>query len=455
MTPTEAAYLKKALPQREAPAGGTYRLRDKALGLSVGGYVTKAIDRSRGTVPNVLTYPGRDYDGDTINPARGDWRKKFPANPVVNWTHRVPIGRGSVPELKSFDAGGEKLLLPVGTTHFFQSAADTRGLRLFGRDETGREAYQYTPDECLHAAASSARLVYDGIADGVSMEFEPDGPLGEAFWETGQESTLLRRPEYHWEKWVGLGWAHALQGKNPNAAVIQDKAFGAAAFRIAQTGTFPGGEKISPIVMKAFLPLKGRKPKYIRVERKAMADEFEDAPAGVDVPAEGLADGRVGKGEAGTGMKPTPEGYMAAIQHALDGVAMIEAMIPDMEHEKGIDGLQDHVEELKACANGLKALGKKLFPDAGFESPDATPESDPAEVETNDDGAAVSKAFPAGYPVRFRVAEGGGFERVEPPAPAENVRLKALAEQVDRDFEDARRERRDAEKTLRLTIKNH
>ncbi len=455
MTPADTQHLRKSLPAFDAPAGGTYRLRDKSLGLAVGGYVTKAIDRSKGTVQSVLSFPGRDYDGDTINPAGGDWHSEFPANPLVNWTHGVPVGRGSVPELKSFDVDGEQLQLPVGVTRFFQSKADTKGLRLFQRDARGVPFAECTPDECLHAAESVARLVFDGIADGVSIEFKPDGVEGKAFWPTGQKSALLGRDEIHWEKWVGMGWAHALQCKNPNAAVIQDKAF-----RIAETGRFEGGAKVSPIIMKSFAAFRDRKPKYIRVERKAMPDVIDDAPEGVDT-----IDAPVDDKPAGGGMKPTPTAYMQAIQHLEDGAQALEDLLGGgaLEHEKGIAGLEDHIEELRSLCSDLNAQASKMFPDAGFESATKPPAEDAGaepEVETNDDGAVKNKAFPAGFPVRFRVAKNGtGYERVaaavtddddEPDAAT----LKALSDETQSILAETRRERRKLDKNNRIKAAN-
>lgn len=449
MTPAEVEYLRKSLPQNDAVAGGTYRLPGR-LALAVGGYVTKAIDRGKNSVQSVLSFPGRDYDGDTINPAGGDWRREFAANPVVNWTHGVPVARGSVPELKSFDVDGQQMLLPVGTTRFFQSKADTRGLKLFGRDAAGRAVHEYTADECLHAADSAARIVLDGIADGVSVEFKPDGVEGKAFWQTGADSLLLGRPEMHWEKWVGMGWAHALHVKNPNAAVIQDKAF-----KIAESGRI-GSHAVSPFVLKAFAPLLARKPKYVRVERKAMNDEMlDDAPPGVEDAAPVDAGG-------GKGMKPTPTAYMSAIQHLQDGKQAIQDLLDGgaLEHEKGIAGLEDHLEELQSLCDDLNAKAGKMFPDAGFEAKDAAPEAEAGPVETNDDGAVENKAFPGGFPVRFRVAKAGGYERVETPKAApepdgETVVLeKAIADKRDELARRIKRAERREEHRLRVEANN-
>ncbi len=449
MTPATAATLKSFLPPHQAPAGGTYRLPGSRLALHCG-YATKSFDRARMTVDSVLTYPGPDYDGDTVNPAGGDWKREFPANPLVNWAHGVPIGRGTIPTLKAFP--GEANKLPVGTTRFFQTKADTKGLNLVGRDRDGRVSTAYSVDECLHAADSAARLVFDGLADGVSIEFKPDGIEGKAFWPTGEKSLLLGRPEMHWEKWVGMGWAHARECKNPSAAVITDKAF-----RIAESGKI-GSHTLSPLILKSFLPLRDRKPKYVRVERKAMNDDLNDVPApeGVEdvdpaVPADDAG---------GQGMKPTPTAIMQACQHLEDGAQALEDLLTGgaLEHEKGIAVLTDHIEELRSLCADLTAKAGKMFPDAGFgpaeAAPDAPPEAEP-EVETTDDGAIKNKAFPAGFPVRFRTTKAGTYERITPaadePAPAE---LKAVGEDTRDLLRELKRERRGLQRDLNLAAKN-
>ena len=475
MKPADLDYLKKSLPLGGADAGA-YRLPGPGRRLALAaGYVTKSIDRARMTVQSVLTYPGRDYDDDTVNPAGGDWTSEFPRNPVVNWTHREPVGRGDVPELRAFDGGH----LPVGTTHFFQSAADLKGLRLVSRDARGEPTVTHTPRECLEAAESAFRLVADDVASGVSIEFR-----GTEFWPTGRKSLTLGRDAIHWEKWTGYGWAHALQCVNPNARTIlpPDPARLEKAYRIAETGRFPGGQRVSPLVLKAFLPLKGRKPQFVRVENKAMPtdddkDYEDDAPEGVDTLdpetgelAPGDAPAPAGDApapdeapDAGGPLKPTPKLVMTAMQHFKDGVSMVrEAIDGDtVEHEGGIDLLLDYADKIDALLDKMNAEAAKEFPNAGFGSATKPPAEDSGAVETNGDGAITNKAFPDGFPVRFRMDGRGGFARVEPPAPdrraagdPDPTQLKAMADRVERLEREARRERREAEREARIKARN-
>lgn len=456
MKRTDATFLTKSLPAGTAPAAGTYRLKGGRLALQAG-YATKAFSATERTAECVLSYPGRDYDGDTINPAGGDWQREFAANPVVNWTHDIPIGRGTTPELKAFTVDGQTLKLPVATTTFFQSAADLRGLRLYGRDGAGNVTHEYRPDECLHAADSAARLVLDGIADGVSIEFRPDGPQGKAFWPTGKKSLLLGRDEMHWERWLGLGWAHALHVKNPNAAVIAEKAF-----RIAESGKY-GGHTLSPFVMKAFAGMK-HTPKFHRVGKAMPTDdddmiEADPTETTATEPADGTPAADPAAAPGTDVMTPTPRAFMQGIQALEDAAAGLEDTLTSgtLEHEKGIAGLQDLIDEIRDVSAKANAMAKKLFPSAGFDpAGDAVPGSDAPTV--NDSGAVTNKAFPDGYPVRFRRAAGGGYERIKPPAKTvakaqtdpDAARLKALAAQL----EENEAFLREAEREQRLAARN-
>jgi hypothetical protein len=455
--PAELQRLAKALPQLEGRAGETYRLPGGRVALQTG-RVLKSAGVGRMCVQSLLSTDDVDYDGDRINPAGGDWRP-FAANPLVNWEHDVPIGTGTVPVLKAFKVGTETHMLPVGETTFFKSAADCRGLSLRRRDRAGRVVGHYSPDECAHAADSVMQLIERDIASGVSIEFRPAGPEGKAFWQrTGHDSVLLGRPEMHWERWLGEGWAHALHAKNPNAATILGTVRFDKAFRIAETGKFPGGAKVSPLILKAFDAFKGRKPQYARVERKAMPDMdmIDDAPPGVDTPDDVPADGKP------AGMKATPQLILTVIQGVTDLIDHAEGELdgPNVEHEKGSAALRDALEDLRDSAAALNAKAAKIFPDAGFESATRPPEPDAEaepEVETTDDGAVKNKAFPGGFPVRFRVAKNGtGFERV--PAPAADdpdaATLKAICDETESILAEVRRERRKLEKNNRIKAAN-
>lgn len=169
--------------------------------------------------PAVLTYPVRDLQGDFIDP-HGLTFKAFKLNPVVNWEHEIPVGRGTV-EFKSVKLDGQEWRLPIGTTKFFKSANDARGLKLNKLDHFGNVVGQYSVNECVEAAEQAQALVCNKVTQGVSIEFRPidchaigkslaRGPNGQAFHFTSADC---------------LGWAHCVQPVNPGAMQLLDKSF--------------------------------------------------------------------------------------------------------------------------------------------------------------------------------------------------------------------------------------
>jgi len=217
----------------------------------------------RATAEAVLTYPVIDREGDYVRPDGGDWSAARP--PLVDWWHQVPIGTGAV-RLKAVDLDGTTYTLPVGTTTFFEKAADLRGIDLKG----------YAEYECLDAAERIAEMVAAGAVNGVSLEFEPAGPLSHkpdagAYWVIGKSQS---RPAYHFEKWRGRGWAHAPESAHVNpGALVLAKALPPAVAEIAASGEWRG--KLLPaVILKAF-------PR-IRPEALTVATRIRKAGMGMD-----------------------------------------------------------------------------------------------------------------------------------------------------------------------------
>lgn len=164
----------------------------------------------------VLVYPGQDQQGDVVEPDGGDWRPFERNGCLVNFEHGPHIGFGEVtlqtipvPVRRDDGTVADELTpVPVGVTTFFQKAADLRGQTLPRRDTRGNVIGTYTADECLRTAEQVAPLVANGVLNGVSVEFRPSGPKGQAYDEIGH-SPLLDRPACHFKEWFGLGWAAA------------------------------------------------------------------------------------------------------------------------------------------------------------------------------------------------------------------------------------------------------
>lgn len=215
---------------------------------------------------SVVTYPTKDYAGDRVRPDGGDWTK-YPEHPYVNWSHRCPIGRGTVKHrLLKFE--GETTPVAVGTTTFLYTKADLEGLDLRRRDPRTHRSWDkeppYTVDEVLEASMQAERLIRDDIAPGVSIEFDVDEKRkGTDWWDLNERSLLENRPARHFEVWRGLGYAHARQPVNPGCLTLKGQPrvnprmeSVEKAIRVAQTGKLPGGEPVCEIILKSFDDLK-------------------------------------------------------------------------------------------------------------------------------------------------------------------------------------------------------
>ena len=387
-----------------------------------------------GPVPSILTYPVRDYAGDEIRPGGGDW-SIFRKDPRVNWTHTIPVGRGNV-SLKALTLKGETRPVDYGETVFFQKSADLEGInRAVLEKGTYKPIGMYSVDECLKAAAQVERLVRDDVAQGVSIEFKANGRKGQAFWEMDEWSELEGRPCLHYEDWLGLAYAHAVQPINPGARTLLTSSpeHLEKAIRVAETGKI-GSETLSPIVYKAFDPLRAfLKPANrttVRVENnvggKAM-DELSDVPpvgGTVEMDEESTSPGMDG---------PTPavKTCIEGAQMLLDLCDQLEASIGQSEHKKARKYVAKIIEELKATADEMNAMGETVRADIEgdkAEAEEAESESDETEAEEMDEdeeddldstiekavvvpiqrddaGFIVCKSFPNWKPRRFHVSE--------------------------------------------------
>jgi hypothetical protein len=168
---------------------------------------------------SILTYPTVDIAGDYVRPDGGEWSSKFPVAAgmgLVNWAHGIPVGRGAV-TLKSIVHEGQAVNVAVGTTHFFEKQSDLEGIdRTEYRTPTDRvKVGEYSVADCLKSAEDARELVNRGIATGVSIEFTPAGPKGEAWWDLDAWNPLDKRRSRHFENWTGLAYAHARIPVNP------------------------------------------------------------------------------------------------------------------------------------------------------------------------------------------------------------------------------------------------
>ena len=357
------------------------------------------------TCEAVLTFPGPDRQGDDVAPAGGDWaahRDDPEFGRAVNYDHGVAVGRATRPdgaygvELRGVADGAATHTLPVGTTNFFQTAADCVGLVRAGADT----------NLALLVAAQAFELISADVLTGVSLEFFPDDARYPGSMREIGRCPVEDRPAFAFDKWVGAGWAHTLLPVNYNARTLLPAY--EKALKIARDGRV-GGRPLSGPIRKSFSPLLAAPRRATvtggyAIARKSMnPDELppDDAamPVSPDVPA---ANG------------PTPAAMHEALQAMQDLKAMADgyATSPSLEHPGGKDRfaelaalLTDEIGKFQGDAGGM-------FPDAGFESaaaeeadPEADPEAEADPFPTTDDGALMTKAFKKGYPRRFKKSD--------------------------------------------------
>lgn len=446
-------YLKSVLSANAAPPAHAYSIPGPRVAWN-GGVVQKAVGET-GT-RSVLTYPGYDLVGDWVRPDGGDW-SQYPRNPIVNFNHTVPVGRGSV-ELARVPYQGSEVLAPVGTTRWFGSRADLAGIDLKG----------FSPRRCLDAARQIRAAVEADAVTGVSLEFTPAGPEGVAFWGTGEWSELEGRKALHFERWTGLGWAHAPHPVNPNARTLvpdgEAKAFAPAhaipsevyerCERIARDGRL-NGRALDPVVLKAFAGfapartsarVDGTPPTNPNPRRKAMPD-----PMDYEMPADPGVDAQDPGAAPDDDTPHTARTAYDCVQQCADAVAMLRDALRKSEHmqaRKKLTGMADQMEAIlaKMAATGDMVVdhvsgqgdddGNEDDSDAGAEvddevtdeAPDETADAEPAGDEDEDDEDDDDDKAPPFGKALTRDADGFVLFRksaYKAPRSAEFVRFKA------------------------------
>lgn len=392
--------------------------------------------QTSGPVVSVLTYPTKDYAGDIVKPDGGDW-SKYPEHPYVNWSHRCPVGRGTVKhQVLKYD--GKFCPVAVGETLFFQNKADLEGIDLRRRDPRTHRAWDkeppYTVDEVLKAAAQAERLVRDDIANGVSIEFDVDQKKkGTDWWDLAEKSLLENRPARHFEVWRGLGYAHARQPVNPgcltaagqprmtpNVAAIEK------AIQIVQTGKLPGGEVACEIIIKAFDDLRHYKPGYTTIVVKGDVPSGDGDGFGSTESTDPNNTDDPNKPKMGAGQRA----MMNFVQGLMDCCKRLEeegSLSDDLSIRKYCKKVCEKVKngiagEVKARAEKHKA---RLDGAGGDEDPmdedDYEPSAEEKAIELDDKGVIVTKAFPEWKPVRMKL------ENIVPvTTPAQTVQTPAV-----------------------------
>lgn len=378
------------------------------------------------TPPAVLTYPVVDRQGDLVDPDGIDWGEFDRLGRVTNYEHGPPVGIGELVVKALPGPDGALVNLPVGTTTFFQSAADLRGLRLPRYDQRGALVGQYDRDTCLRYAEKVAGLVADGVIDGVSIEFRPAGQLGDADTPPiGPFSKSLGRRPYHFRRTHGLGWATCNEPVNDDARFLEDDgpmvARAEKAFKAVYEG---GGLEHLPLIRKSLTPLAnlirtnptGRVTAAVRrapmatktaPRRVTKADMYEDE-GGDMAPAMGEANPDMPAEEPmADDMTATAAAAYQAAQGLLDLCGMIRDQVSKGEHVKGRKKLEALCDKLEADAEMAKSIGDMVKSDVGG-GDEMTAEPEPTPVATDDDtGEIVDKSFGSWRPARVVFEKAG------------------------------------------------
>jgi hypothetical protein len=357
-----------------------------------------------GVVQAVLTWPCPDREGDYVEPSGCDFTPFEQTGRVVDWTHTIPIGRGTVRKAKL-----DNHVVPVGETTFFASDADIgRDIDLSIRDHLGRfTGRRYAKADCRRAADHARALVESDQATGVSLEFT----LRKGFYRKLAETGPAGRPPLAVYKCDVHRYAHAMEPVNPNARTLIPDRF-EKAVRLAETGRLPGGEPLSPFILEPLRIFKAfpRSPLVVGgwvgeadpdARRKAMDETaLMDPPADAAPPADE---------PTGADTTPTAQAAYTLAQGLSDLSAAVGDMLSKGEHVKGRQKVKKLLDKLAGLADEAAAVAEMVEGDVADEPAD----DEPAADEESDDDADDTDTYEES-------GEADDEERKpadEPPAP--------------------------------------
>lgn len=410
-----------------------------------------------GVVQAVLTWPCPDIEGDVVDPAGCDFAPFEATGRVVDWTHTIPVGRGSVRK-----AVIDGHTVPVGTTTFFASDADVHGIDLSRRDHLGRfSGRKYTVAECRKAADDVRQLVEADEATGVSLEFT----LRKGYFRRLADTGPAGRPPLHVSRCDVHRYAHAYTPVNPNARTLLPERL-EKAVRLAETGRLPGGAPLSPHVLDTLRIFKAfpRSPLVVGgwvggddARRKAMDETalMDAPPADEPMPAEDGGD-----------TTPTAQAAYTLAQGLSDLSAAVADLLTKGEHVKGRKAVKKLLAKLDGLAAEASAAAEMVEADTadgddgpepdGDEGSDTDvyddadgddeerepadePPAEPEPLKKAADGTLLTKS---GFkPLRFRLSD------LKPvPVPVQ----KAKNEKADRYAREKARLRRDMAELRKL-----
>lgn len=362
----------------------------------------------------VLIYPGRDLQGDELDPEGGRYELFERNGRTANLEHGPHVGTGEI-VMKAIPVNGELVNVPVATTTFFKSINDARNVPLPKYDQRGNVVGRYTADECLAYAEQTAPLVLAGDLDGLSVEFRPNGPT--SYKSLGAHPMLPNRDACQFHDYHVLHYAHCNQPVNNNARLLLDddvlpRAEKAFKLVFESPGTLD-------LIRKSFRPLAEafRDSRKVVVPVKTTPNRLVKA----DMPADPMAapmpaDPAMGGDMAEPSAAPPVSVATAtdAAQAILDAMANAESAVSASDNPAAKKAILGLVDAARKHAAKFQAFADKLA--AQLETNDDTPidaEADAPEPEMDESGMIQSKAFPAYIPAPRRLKKSD----VRPPVP--------------------------------------
>lgn len=343
-----------------------------------------------GVVQAVLTWPCPDIEGDVVDPAGCDFAPFEATGRVVDWTHTIPVGRGTVRK-----AVIDGHTVPVGTTTFFASDADVHGIDLSRRDHLGRfSGRKYTVAECRRAADDVRQLVEADEATGVSLEFT----LKKGHFRKLADTGPAGRPPLHVSRCDVHRYAHAYTPVNPNARTLLPERFGKA-IRLAETGRLPGGAPLSPHVLDTLRIFKAfpRSPLVVGgwvggddARRKAMDDEaalMDAPPTDEPLPADDAPD-----------TTPTAQAAYTLAQGLSDLATAVSDLLTKGEHVKGRKAVKKLLAKLDGLAAEAAAAAEMVEADTADPDADEPDGDEGADTDVYDDAGDDEEREPADEP---------------------------------------------------------
>jgi hypothetical protein len=410
---------------------------------------TKAqADASKLTFRSLLTYPCTDLAGDYVVPAGCDFGPHR-ADPAIDLEHgRDPYvkGRPVAWARASFEDPGAPYAVEMVRLNF----ADPGKPDDWHTVPVGTEYFKSADRVSMQVFA----LREQGILPAASLEFDlVPGCFKAIGW-----SELERRKAYHFDRVAVRRWTVCARGVNPGALTIgkslpaerAEQVPPALAKILSDKRVNVGGlaEPLCEVIYKALSarPLPDLSagstgpPQRTTVPVEKAMQQTQTGTADADL-ATSAETGALEDAQSAAPAKPTVQAHYDFAQGLIDLIDMAETQLQASEHLKGKAFLQKKLEQIRALAEDVKAMGDKIDGELAGKKPADGDEEEPVgkPIDTDDDG--VMKGIRAPYKKaikRFTLADlaaagtATATHNPNPPPAADPTQVAALASAVER-----------------------